>query len=526
MGRAKQVVMYNNRWMGTSLTEKECSTLEALRKVDEKKGYIQDLRNVIWDLTPSDVDLIKDTKSNDFVKLKKGTLTNLQTVGVAYMYYAKSLVLGDSVGIGKTVEICGLCNLLESVMMKQGLEFRVLYLTGKNLLNQAQDEFIRFTGNYVDLVYGTAKHVEKFCKDNKDYIQYSVVGAHSLISSTRFQEYLIQYKRDNGCYPFDLLVVDEAGDILTNSATKTYKTAMALREMFDRVVLLNATAFEKDLDMFYNQIHYVDKTLLPTKTAFSKEYKLYRYGGPYPVFSGKYKNQEKFKELVGYRYFARTRKGSGAVMTNCTADVVVSPLSSVQKDLLRRTNMPNMVFDCPSYFGEGIETDEFTTPKMADLVRLLTKDLKDVKSILVYSRYKESQACIKYILNEYNIESVILNGDSSNEEREAVINSFKLGDIRVLITNVQKGLNFGNCDYCIFYSFDPNPNKMVQFEGRMTRSYNIENKHVYLLISKGKELRTFKKVVAERAKASDMFAGSDFSCILNILLDKDLQSLK
>ena len=526
MSRRKEVVFYNNRYKGTLLSEKDCDTLEALMRVDKSKGCIESLRKVIWNLTPSDIDIVKETRTTDFIDMKKGMLSDLQTVGVAYMYYAKKLVLGDSVGIGKTVEVCGLCNLLESEMLKQGNEFRVLYLTEKTLLPQAQDEFIKFTGNFVGMVYGTASHVNKFCNENKDYIRYSVVGAHSLITSARFQEYLVQYKRDNGCYPFDLLVVDEAGDILTNSATKTYKTAQQIASMFDRVILLNATSFEKDLDMFYNQIHFVDKTLLPTKTAFGKDYKELDYRGAYPKFNGKYKNQEKFRSLVSYRYFARTRKGSGATMTNCTAEVVLSPLSPIQKELLKKASMPSMVFDCPSYFGNGIETDEFTTPKMADLVRLLTATLKDVDSILIYSRYKESQSCIQYILNEYDIESAILNGDTSDDEREAVINRFKLGDLRVLITNVQKGLNFGNCNYCIFYSFDPNPNKMVQFEGRMTRSYNIDNKHVYLLVSKGRELSTLKKVVADRAKASDVFAGSDFSCILNILLDKDLKSLK
>jgi ERCC4-related helicase len=189
--------------------------------------------------------------------------------------------------------------------------------------------------------------------------------------------------------------------------------------------------------------------------------------------------------------------------------------------------MPNMVFDCPSYFGTGVPTNEYTTPKMRDLLKLLDNELKDVPSILIYSRYKESQACIQEVLVEKGISCEVLNGDSSQDVRESVINSFKLGDVRVLITNVQKGLNFGNCDYCIFYTYDPNPNKMVQFEGRMTRSYNIENKHVYLLISKGKELSTFKKTVSDRAKASDVFAGSDFSCVLSILLNDDrLKDLK
>ena len=521
MGRAKEVIYYNGRLRGKMLSEEDCDILDSLAKVDNRKGCIDDLKHIIYDLNPSDIELILTMKSNDMVKSKIGVLSAIQTVGVAYMYYAKNMVLGDSVGMGKTVEVCGLCNLLEALYEKEGMAFRFLYLTGKNLLSQAQREFIKFTGNYVDVVQGVAKSVNRFCVENADNLLYSVVGSHSLLTNVTFQEYLIQYKRVNGCYPFDLLVIDEAGDILVNSNTKTYKSAFQIRDMFERVILLNATPFEKELRMLYNQIHFVDKTFLPTKTEFSKEYEVMSYGGPYPKFAGEYKNQEKFKDLVKYRYFARTRKGSGASMTNCTAEVLVSSLTASQKELLKKTSMPNMVYDCPSYFGTGIDTNTYTTPKMKDLVKLVTETLKDVNSILIYSRYKEAQFCIQDVLFEYDVEAVVLNGDSSQEEREAIIDAFKLGVVRVLITNVQKGLNFGNCGHCIFYSYDPNPNKMVQFEGRMTRSYNIDNKHVYLLISRGKELSTFKKVVSNRAKASDVFAGSDFSCVLSILLDDD-----
>lgn len=526
MGKAKEIIYLNGRLKGKLLTDEDCKTLESLMRVDKQKGYVRELKNIIWDLSQEDVDLILETKSNDFVTKTKGELSNLQTVGVAYMYYAKNLVLGDSVGIGKTVEVCGLCNLLKAVYEKEGKEFRCLYLTSKNLLTQAQQEFIRFTGEYTEKVFGLARYVNAFCDENLDYVQHNVVGAHSLFTNERFQEFLVQYKRNNGKYPFDLLVVDEAGDVLTNSATKTYKSASQIREMFSRVVLLNATAFEKELDMFYNQIDFVDNTFLPTKTAFAKEYKVMDYTGPYPRFNGKYKNEDKFRELIGYRYFARTRKSSGATMENCTAEVIVTPLSKEQKELLKITSMPNMVYDCPSYFGTGIETNEYTTPKLDALVKKITVDLKDVKSILVYSRYKEAQECIKSILNEYDVESMILNGDSSEEERESVIKCFKNGNLRVLITNVQKGLNFGNCNFCIFYGFETNPNKMVQFEGRMTRSFNIQDKHVFVILSKGKELSNFKKVAANRAKASSVFAGSDFSCVLDLLLDSALQDIK
>lgn len=519
MGKAKEVVYFGNRLKGKYLTDDVCRKLDSLRRIDEDKNFVSDLKNIIYDLSPFDVETLIQLKTNDGLELKKGTLSNPQTVGVAYMYFAKNLVLGDSVGMGKTVEVCGLCNLLEVERAKEGYEFRFLYLTEKTLLTQAQQDFARFTANYVETLQGTAKPVENFYKNNIDYIQHSVVGSHSLVNSEKFQEFLVEYERRNGCPPFDLWIVDESGDILTNSTTKTYQNAREIRQMFDRVILLNATPFEKDLRMFYNQIHLVDESLLPTKTAFSKEFEVMSYTGAYPVFSGKYKNEDKFREMVGYRYLARTRKGMGAKMIGCTADVIVVPLSNEQKGLLPKTSMSQMVYDCPSYFNLGVDTDENTTPKLRALVHQITGEWKDVPSILVYSRYKEAQSCIQSTLAEYGIPAWILNGDSSQAERDEIIDGFKMGKMRVLITNVQKGLNFGNCSHCIFYSYDPNPNKMVQFEGRMTRSYDIENKHVLLLISKGKELKAFKHTIADRAKASDVFAGSDFSCVLSILLD-------
>ena len=214
-------------------------------------------------------------------------------------------------------------------------------------------------------------------------------------------------------------------------------------------------------------------------------------------------------------------------MKDCTADVIVSPLSQVQKDLLKKTSMPQMVYDCPSYFDCTIETDRETTPKIGALLDLLNGKLKSSDSILIYSRYKESQRGIQNALLEAGISCETMNGETPIEERNNLISKFKMGDFRVLVTNVQKGLNFGHCNDCIFYSYDPNPNRMVQFEGRMTRSRDIIGKNVYLLVSRGKELNNFKKVVSDRAKASDLFAGSDFSCVLSLLLDNDkLDSLK
>lgn len=61
---------------------------------------------------------------------------------------------------------------------------------------------------------------------------------------------------------------------------------------------------------------------------------------------------------------------------------------------------------------------------------------------------------------------------------------------------------------------------MVQFEGRITRSFNILDKHVMLLCSQGRELDRLNKVIKTRAQASAQFTQSDLSCIMSILLDE------
>lgn len=527
MGR-RRLTITNGRYRGNYLTEDDCRRLEqVIRMSKDGKSYIEDLQDVIYELSDSEINSVLFHQSSDYINPSKGSLTNFQTLGVAYMYFASRCILGDSVGLGKTVEVAGLFNLLKHIYNKNGHSFRFLFLTRKALVQPTQRKLIRFTGEYCFPLMGEKDKVNKWYDENSEELQSNVVGVHSLLKNSLFHAYLQMYVSEYGYNPFDILVIDESGDVLSNSTSQYYKEASALVEYFDKVILLNATPFEGNLMAFYNQLNFLDNTLLPTKTAFTKDYVVMDYTGPYPKPSGKYRNADKFRQLVGYRYLQRTRKGLGATIKDCTADVIVSELSPLQKSLLKRTEMPQMVRDCPSYFGQGIKTDLNTTPKLRSLVDLLNGELKEVPSILVYTRYKESQAVVSSVLNEMGISHLIMNGDTSDEDREIIINRFQLKDTRVLITNVQKGLDFGQCNHCIFYTYDSSPNIMVQFEGRMTRSIDIINKHVYLLVSRGAELNTLKNEISQKAIASDLFAGSDFSCVLSLLLDEErLKSIK
>lgn len=525
MGKAKIVKYRNKRYQG-SLTDNQCDQLEQVIKVDSENGYFSDLMHLIYELSDSDTHLLIDSMelngvSPEGIEKKHGTLTDMQTTGVAFMYIAKNCIIGDSVGLGKTCEAAGLVRMLSDEYAKEGKQFKYLMLTEKNLIEQTRFKMVKFTGEYVHALEGD----KKSCTDFVNWYPYaanlshSIVGSHTLLNQAIFIRWLAECYTA-GCFPFDLIFIDESS-VLGNLSSGITKNAKALLPYFNRRVFLNATPFETKLDTFYAQLSLVDDALLPTKYNFQHEYVVMDYRGAYPKPSGKYKNAAEFRRLVGYRYFARTRRDKGAVMEGCTGKVVVSPLSKAQKECLKKTMIPQMVYDCPSAIDSEIDFCMDNVPKLQSLYQLLKEDCADADTILISVKYREAQECISEWLTYNGYSNRVLCGDTKDSERTKIINGFKNAEFRVLLTNVQKGLDFGNCDYCIFYSFDPNPSKMVQFEGRITRSFDIINKHIMLLCSEGKELDRLNEVIKARARASSEFTKTDLSCIMSLLLDEE-----
>lgn len=521
MAKAKVIEFYNGRYKG-SLDEKTCNQIDSLLELGAKGGSVTELRNVVYDIK-AEVDNI--IQGRGYYKVEKsnylGELRNEQTIGVALMYYAKSCLLGDSVGLGKTVEIAGLCNLLQMDAEQQNKEFKYIFLTKGSIVKQVREEMVRFTGEYVELLQdGGVKSVEKMKSyfEGVDDMMYSIVGPHSLLKQSVFASWLKKLS-DNGTFPYELLVIDESsflGGASTNEVVKAFKV---ISKFFKRVIFLNATPFGNNLLKFFNQLNLIDNKMLPTKQSFEKEYVIYDYRGMYPRPSGKYRNSDKFMNLVGYRYFARTRREKGAEMRNCKGEIVLSSLSLRQKELMRKTEMFRFVYDCPTYLDSSISFTEDNVPKLASLRGILEKECKN-EAVLMYVYNKETQKCISEWLSSKGYTNRVLNGDTKAKERFTIIDEFKEKKFQVLLTNVQEGLNFGKCNYCIFYSFDSDPSKMIQFEGRTTRDFHIENKNIYILCSEGKEYENLLGEVRLRAKATKEFTNTDLSLVLDILTGK------
>lgn len=517
--------VFNGRYRGSKLSEDKCKELEKIISLDKENGKCEELKHIICNISDEDtiayINSYEDKNATPITVNKPlGELRDDQTLGVAFMYAAERCILGDSVGMGKTVESAGLIQRLK----QDNPNMRFCVFTGTNLTVQFRKELVKFTGEYVTLLE-TAEQTRL----SKFYNQYpytsdkseipNVVGSHSLITAPIFIQWLEQYKAVHKEYPFDLFIVDESS-ILGGTDTKIVDTFSLLANNVPRIVFLNATPFETSLLTFYNQLNILDKSLMPTKTEFQNQFMVMDYTGIYPRPTGKYKNEEDFKQYIGYRYFARTRKDKGAKIENSGGGVIVSPLSKIQKSLLKRTTMYRMVYDCPQYLDPDIEFNEENVPKLQSLNSLLSNECKG-NQVIIFVPYIDSQTEIRDWLIEKGYKVDVLNGKVKQKERTRIIDEFKNGDLDILITNVQKGLNFGNCNYCIFYSMDTNPSRMLQFEGRITRDFDIIGKNIYILCSEGKEMNTLNEVLRSRTKATTDFTNADISVILQILLENE-----
>ena len=164
--------------------------------------------------------------------------------------------------MGKTVQTAGVYNLISSERRKTGRKTRYLVLTLKSLADQFRTEMVKFTGEFVQLIpSGEEKVINKFMSYNPyQYdLDYSVVGTHALLTTKGFIQWLEQCRTMGNGFPFDILVVDESS-ALGGKGKQMIDGFKAISKYFKNIYFLNATPFETNLGIFYNQLNLLDKT--------------------------------------------------------------------------------------------------------------------------------------------------------------------------------------------------------------------------------------------------------------------------
>lgn len=499
----------DNMYLGRMNLE-QVSTLLSIREmkcVDSLKRYIYNFTpEIILGAIDSFQGPLKYCEQHGIDKNKYiGELRDYQTVGVAFMYYSPRSILGDGVGLGKTVEISALIN----VLRVKGELTKFLIAVETSAVGQVQSELMKFTGlNVVELPSQAApmrKALDNINWDNVD----GIITKHSALKSDVFNYWLSQYIDDNGrCTLFNTFILDESS-VIKNSGTKMYNYTMNICNCMSRVHYLNATAFELCIMDIYNQMDMIDPDVLPKKWRIEKEFCTFGWKPYWKSEGGKavqkfsrqmngYKNQEIFKNSLKLYYFGRPKQVALGESGHTYKVYCVDPTTD-QLVAIKRKHRYMEVLNCPSLCeGLDIEFNRKNVPKLDRLINIVENELNDCK-IMIYCFHIEAQHVIKRELEAIGKKVMLLNGET--KDRKEVIDSFNVGDTDVIITNIKKSLNLYNGDACIFYSQEVNPSNMFQISGRIDRNVDDKVKTYIMLVYKGTpEYDYLTSVVAKRGR--------------------------
>lgn len=487
-----------------SLTDEQIKKLLALKKVNPHVG-LPFLEDIVYDIDDDTVSMLieQDKRYTELFNEEppKGKLRPYQTINVAYGFYGKRVLLGDSYGLGKTYLIGGIINLIKKFYGDD--VGKVLVLGEKNTVYQLRDCIVKTTGLKTLVTTGEEKQVLNAIENmgNTDVL----IGTHSLLSSSYFTSNVVYNVQ------FRVLFIDESSAFKSDkseSASKLKEFSKLVEYMYE----LNATPVEMELMDLYTQLYLLDPKLLPAKTTFEKEYYKFDHRKFVPTKMG-YKegavDKARIRMSLRYNGFSRKELYGYDVTSGNKVELIFAQKSKQQRELLNLKYFWQLVFDAPNYIDKEFDINEETVPKLGCLMNLARTKLKGKKT-LVYCRFKQIHHYLKHELEKLGYQVAIINGDTESDVRNDIKNDFNDGDVDIIVSSLKRGLDLINGDVCVLYTLETNPQKMKQIEGRILRSMKPEGKEFYVILTeKSEETRKVKGIMKNRDEVAQKVVSLD-----------------
>lgn len=145
--------------------------------------------------------------------------------------------------------------------------------------------------------------------------------------------------------------------------------------------------------------------------------------------------------------------------------------------------------------GELIETLKSTSEKLNILLNLL-ENIGE-KQIVIYVSFKKSIELIYSALNKNKKKWGILHSELSQNQRENILEKFKIGELDGLITTIQLmnvGVTLTNCSEVIYYSRTFSCTERAQSEDRFHRIGQRNVVNYYDIIANGVDRKAFEMI--------------------------------
>lgn len=322
---------------------------------------------------------LRKSKTAEFKKNKylkdDVKLRYYQVIGSLHMMLLNRMVIGDSTGLGKTLETIA----AYSFMLEKDPNLKLIVLCPKSALYQWEDEFKKFTnGINCRIILNEFGGMVSY-KARK--AQYDLFKEHVMIMG--YTPLMDEYEAVKEALGTNFMVVFDEAHVFKSRKSKTFFACQQLAASAQRVYGLSATIIKNNLEEVWSIYAVIVPGLFGNITSFCKSFcnqklmKL-RINGKdryIPKTIG-YKNLTQFKQLIDPYILARKKEDVATELPKLISRKVILEMEPEQK-LLYKKALSGLIYE------EKIKREFF---EVFDLVR---NGATDEKILATYNEKKE-----------------------------------------------------------------------------------------------------------------------------------------
>jgi superfamily II DNA or RNA helicase len=460
-------------WVEEELDEVEESLWRSdLAEVDLTRGGL-----------PAELEASIEEFPLDLSGLRDVTLRGYQAFGAKFALHQKRVIVGDAMGLGKTLEA-----ITAMVHLDASGENRFLVVCPASVMTNWAAEVERFSGLKPVLLHGEKRYMRHY-----QWKHHGGVGitTHDTLGS---------FKPEDDFLPH-LLVVDEA-HLVKNRRTHRAHAVAQWTEKVDRVMFLTGTPIENRVEEFRSLVGFINADVAKKTRDFED------------VSHGK-----KFREAIAAVYLRRSQKD---VLTELPEKVEVEewlPMKKREQEIYRRAVASgNFMNVRRASFAAGTATD---SAKIERLKEIAEEAMEQGRKVIAFSFFKDNLHLIENLFGDRSMPR--LHGQIPASKRQAIINNFeKRADPAILPAQIDAigiGLNIQAASVVILCEPQWKPSTEEQAIARAHRMGQKETVYVYRLLSEGSVDVYMRQIVLHKQKLVSEFVPSEVSRMFKGALD-------
>lgn len=390
-------------------------------------------------------------------------IAGMQRIYTRFLEWQTGVILGDDVGLGKTIQAIGLIGRLRDEKHIR----KVLVTTTTVMQAQWADEISKFSRPKLKTATANGTKPKRLAKLKENADIYIV--NHEMFRFAHYAEAIDQIMPE-----IDLIVVDESSYI-KNHETITHKAIDERVRRAKWALLLNATVIENSLQDFFAQLRFCDRLLLGNHAGFNKRYiKRNFYGQIYG-----YRRLREFRKRTAIAMYRRTRSQVALQLPEVCVQVRTVEMGKKQADLYKW-----LIGDTISEGGVGAvllsriakiqqaayKGPDGSSPKIEDLIHLLHTELNGER-VVVFTRFREIAEDAFLKLSEFK--PAIITGDTPHQQRTDTRRRFEskhgAGSVLIGTEAMDRGLNLQAAGVVVNLDLPWTPAKLRQRIGRINR---------------------------------------------------------